>query len=149
MSPLERIEQVLIEKNISKPTFQKKLGILSQHWNNWKLRGIPSDRIFFIASELNISADWIASGKGDKYANKQRDSDTHSEPAQASSICINIPVTGIVQFSDNGQWNLMEYPEGRIDSVIKYPGLTRNAYALRCAGGCHKAPYTEWRICHH
>jgi SOS-response transcriptional repressor LexA len=66
-SPMDRIASVLREKGLDNPTFQSMLGIQSQHWNNWKTRGVPADKIFIISGLLGINADWIKTGEGDKY----------------------------------------------------------------------------------
>ncbi|MGZ8947847.1 MAG: helix-turn-helix domain-containing protein [Methylococcaceae bacterium] len=64
---INRIEQVLEEKGLTNPDFQEKLGIQSQHWNNWKNRGVPSKQLFVIAIALGVNTDWLATGKGNKY----------------------------------------------------------------------------------
>jgi hypothetical protein len=73
MSPIQRIEQVLNEKGIKNPEFQKLVGIQSQHWNNWKIRGVPSKMIFSVATALGLNAEWIATGKGEKYSMQIKD----------------------------------------------------------------------------
>lgn len=71
-SPMDRIASVLREKGLDNPTFQSMLGIQSQHWNNWKTRGVPADKIFIISGLLGINADWIKTGEGDKYKINRR-----------------------------------------------------------------------------
>lgn len=62
-----RIEQVLNKKGISNPEFQDKLGIQSQHWTNWRNRGVPAKRLLDISRFLDVSLDWLATGKGSQY----------------------------------------------------------------------------------
>lgn len=67
MTQMDRIELCLFENGITKPEFQKQLGILSQHWNNWKIRGIPSIRLFQIAENLGVTISYLYSGEEPKY----------------------------------------------------------------------------------
>ena len=63
---IERLCTELKFRGIPVSQFQKQLNIKSQHWNNWRMRGIPSNRMFEIAKELNINPTWLASGEGSK-----------------------------------------------------------------------------------
>ncbi len=64
---IQRIERVLKEKDMSKPEFQKKLHFESQHWNNWRHRGISRKRLEQMAKYLSVSMDWLATGEA-KYS---------------------------------------------------------------------------------
>lgn len=79
----QRLEKVLREQEITNPEIQKKLGIKSQHWNNWRLRGIPANMIFIISDLLNLNAEWLAKGIGTPYVKKD---DKNSDRCQRSSI---------------------------------------------------------------
>ena len=63
----DRICAVLKEKGLENSEFQKKLGILSQHWNNWRSRGVPSKDHMRIADLLEVNFNWLVKGEGDKY----------------------------------------------------------------------------------
>jgi hypothetical protein len=61
-----RIVELLYEKRIKLSDFQRKLGIKSQIWNNWRIRGVPAKWHVQIAQELGVNLDWLAAGKGEK-----------------------------------------------------------------------------------
>jgi SOS-response transcriptional repressor LexA len=70
LTDIERIEQCLEESGLTAPELQGKLKIQSQHWNNWKNRGVPGRKLFLIAEILNVNSDWLATGKGEKYRDR-------------------------------------------------------------------------------
>jgi SOS-response transcriptional repressor LexA len=61
----DRIEARLKEMGLTLSTFQNKLNIQSQHWSNWKRRGIPPARYSDIARILGRSVEWLTTGKDD------------------------------------------------------------------------------------
>lgn len=61
-----RIIELLYEKRIKLSDFQRQLGIKSQIWNNWRIRGVPAKWHVQIAQELGVNLDWLATGKGEK-----------------------------------------------------------------------------------
>ncbi|MGZ8945868.1 MAG: LexA family protein [Methylococcaceae bacterium] len=63
----KRMCQVLKERNIDNVAFQDKIGVRSQHWTNWAKNGLPSSRYFIIADLLEVNAEWLVKGTGDKY----------------------------------------------------------------------------------
>ena len=65
-SEFERLCSELKLRGIAVADFQKRLKVKSQHWNNWKTRGIPANRLFVVANELKINPSWLASGSGNK-----------------------------------------------------------------------------------
>lgn len=73
MSAIDRLKQVLNEKGIKVPEFQRMINISSQTWNNWNKRDIPAKMIFPIAEALQINTDWLAKGIGEKYSSNQPD----------------------------------------------------------------------------
>jgi SOS-response transcriptional repressor LexA len=62
----DRIEARLKEIGLTMPAFQNKLNIQSQHWSNWKRRGIPPARYGDIAKILGRSVEWLTAGKDDR-----------------------------------------------------------------------------------
>ncbi len=142
-SDIDRVEEELSRKGITVPEFQRQLGIQSQHWNNWKKRGIPGNRIIDIANRLDITANWISTGNK-TYKNKKE----ASKPEISSNINAyevrqlaefkKIPVVGTAQLGDNAHWTEIDYPAGFGDGALKYPSNDQNAYALRCIGDSMK-----------
>lgn len=65
-----RLVQVLNEQGIKTPDFQRRLGIQSQDWTNWRNRGIPAKEIIRVSGMLGLYPDWLAIGKGEKYKTK-------------------------------------------------------------------------------
>lgn len=60
---IERLEAVLKSKKWKKNRFQVEMGITSQTYNNWRVRGIPATRIRDAAGVLGISRDWLETGQ--------------------------------------------------------------------------------------
>lgn len=61
-----RVVELLYENRIKLSDFQRKLGIKSQIWNNWRIRGVPAKWHVQIAQELGVDIDWLATGRGGK-----------------------------------------------------------------------------------
>lgn len=61
-----RVIDLLYENRIKLSDFQRQLGIKSQIWNNWRIRGVPAKWHVQIAQELEVNLDWLATGKGEK-----------------------------------------------------------------------------------
>lgn len=135
MTAIQRIEQILAEKKIRNPEFQRRLSITSQCWNNWKRRGLPPKMIFKIAALLGINTDWIESGKGEKYSRNVCEA---AEYGQMPGRCWQIPVIGNAQLGDDGYWRSMDYPPGFGDGYIIFPSKDPQAYAVRCVGDAMK-----------
>lgn len=59
---MQRLEEILTRKGIKKSVFMEKMGIESQHYNNWRHRGIPGKKILIISKYVQEHAEWINSG---------------------------------------------------------------------------------------
>ena len=55
----DRIINTLTDKNISIPCFQKRIGVISQNWTNWRNRGVPTKEYERIALELDLNLEWL------------------------------------------------------------------------------------------
>jgi hypothetical protein len=84
-----RMESVLREKNIKPADFQKTLNIDSQNWNNWKNRGLPSNEFIRIAAIIGVKTDWLAVGKGEKYAAYEKQSISKTEVSECRNGYLN------------------------------------------------------------
>jgi len=58
-----RVERAFRALGMEAPEFQRKVGIQSQHWNNWKTRGIPKDKLPVVSAVIHRSTDWILTGQ--------------------------------------------------------------------------------------
>ncbi len=63
----DRIINTLTDKNISIPCFQKRIGVISQNWTNWRNRGVPTKEYERIALELDLNLEWLITGNGAQY----------------------------------------------------------------------------------
>jgi len=59
----KRVEQAFRALGMEAPEFQRKVGIQSQHWNNWRTRGIPKDKLPIVSVVIHRSTDWILTGQ--------------------------------------------------------------------------------------
>jgi hypothetical protein len=62
LTAFDRIILALKAKGWEPPVLQKKLRIRSQHWNNWRTRGVPHDKLFLIADILDVHPSWLNTG---------------------------------------------------------------------------------------
>lgn len=60
---IKRVQQQFQSLGMSAPEFQRAAGIQSQHWNNWKSRGIPKDKLQAVSAIIKKPVDWILTGK--------------------------------------------------------------------------------------
>ena len=72
---IKRIDEILSEKGISRKEFAKELNIQPNTMGNWKTNNSmpPADTIVRIADALNVSIDWLLTGKEFHYVNNQID----------------------------------------------------------------------------
>ncbi|MGZ5053442.1 MAG: LexA family transcriptional regulator [Methylobacter sp.] len=139
-----RMNQVLTEKGIRVPDFQRSLDIESQHWTNWRNRGLPSKEVLRIANMLDVNPEWLATGNGEK--TKTGESDTmrthqiRSNGHETFKIATTtkVPVVGSAQLGDDGYWCELEYPVGHGEGYVNYSVTDKDAYALRCVGDSMK-----------
>lgn len=137
MTPMDRIEQVLKEKGISNPEFQKKLGIQSQHWNNWKKRGVPYKMLFPIAEELGLNIDWLAHGKGKKYSDRLQES--HADYIDVISGLV--PLISWVKASSWAE-SIENYAIEDVEKWLPCPEKhSKSTYALKVIGDSMTSPY--------
>jgi hypothetical protein len=61
-----RLEGILRDMLVDPPEFQKKYGIDSQTWNNWKNRGLPTKEFVRVSLAIGVNTDWLVTGKGQK-----------------------------------------------------------------------------------
>jgi transcriptional regulator with XRE-family HTH domain len=65
----ERIIQTIKNRGIKNIDLYKKLGITRQHLARWKNGSLPSiDILYAIKEELNVSLDWLITGKNNQDA---------------------------------------------------------------------------------
>ncbi len=138
---LVRIEGVLKEKNIEVSDFQKKLKILSQHWNNWKVRGVPATRIFPISSELGVATDWLATGKGEKYP-IQHYTNYLSEPEAKGEV----PLISFAQVGNGSEadFNLRPTGEGRM--IKTRVEVLARTFAIQVSGDSMEPEFVDGDI---
>ncbi len=132
LSAFDRINMIKEEKGMTDSEFQKSVGIISQDWTNWRIRGVPPKKIFLVARTHGFSSDWIFDGNGNKYSNNINKPNYSYAPDLG--VCRKIPVVGIAQLGDDGYWCEIDYPPGHGDGYINYPSKDAQAYALRCTG---------------
>lgn len=72
LKQIEIIEEILEHQGISIPEFQKMMGIQSQHWNNWKNRGVPGNRLISVAGTLHTTVEELAPGLKKNEAKHQK-----------------------------------------------------------------------------
>ena len=68
---INRVLELISDAGKTMPEFQKMMNIQSQHWTNWKKRGIPAQRKEEIADLFDAKLDWLKTGREDKYWKKQ------------------------------------------------------------------------------
>lgn len=123
----QRMLEILSEKDIEPVKFQKKLGIGSQNWNNWRTRGLPSDKYFRISDLLGINSAWLATGNGEKYLDKRKGFENVK-----LGECSRVTVVGSAQLVDDEFW--AELNKEDVGGYVSYPACDPDAYALMCIG---------------
>lgn len=133
-----RICKILEEKGIEPPKFQEKLGIQSQHWNNWKNRRVPPKEIFRIAEMLDINSDWLATGAGEKYKN-QSYTNLINEPEVKGEV-------PEVSFAQIGEWSETSFNLLPVDGVrmikSRVPVMART-FAVTVEGDSMEPEFVE------
>jgi len=59
---IQRLEAALSERNIKLSQFCDSIEISRQAYQGWKTRGIPGSRMWDIAREIGVDAQWLAEG---------------------------------------------------------------------------------------
>ena len=117
----ERICATLADKGISKPAFQDSLGIKSQHWNNWKNRGVPAKDYARIADRLGVTIDWLSTGQGEQYkiTDKQQEIGL-CLAGQLKTIELGIAAVPLIDFNNAGSWKeeLRNHTPGKGELMI-------------------------------
>ena len=122
----ERLRQIAKELRYRPVDLSKLLNESSQNINAWFRRGVPHAKINSVAKKLEISPEWLSSGKEPKY-NKI------AEPNGAYTTGDQIPIVGSAQAGPEGYWDdlgHLEHGDGFIIASSKDP----DAYALRVRG---------------
>ena len=62
---VDRIEQILVKKNLKRTAFAKSVGVTNQAFTDWRRRGtIPAaDIACRIADSLNVDLRWLITGE--------------------------------------------------------------------------------------
>lgn len=63
---IERLEQVLRERNVSKSDFMTHFHLVKQGWQHWRERGIPANKTIPICEYLEISLEELTGKKSKK-----------------------------------------------------------------------------------
>lgn len=130
------IELILSERGIRIPDFQRKLNIQSQHWNNWKNRGIPSGRLFEIAGALGVSADELLKDQP-SYIGLSDATPIYSSEKNISQM---VEITGrvpLISFIQAGAWAEIidnHHPGDAEEWRLTTARVSKNAFALRVQG---------------
>ena len=67
---IRRLESLFPDKGWKyKSDFYQSYGIGSQVYNNWRKRGIPWRHIFEVSRFMNVSPEWLVTGRGKKVVN--------------------------------------------------------------------------------
>lgn len=59
----KRVEQQFRNIGMDAPEFQRRVGIQSQHWTNWRHRGIPKNKLVRVSEVIRKPVDWILTGR--------------------------------------------------------------------------------------
>lgn len=104
---VERIEQLLVKKNLKRTAFAKSVGVTNQAFTDWRRRGtIPAaDIACRIADSLDVDLRWLITG----------------EQANATNFAqINLPPPEIIELAKDIYRLPAELQEVIIDNVEKY-----------------------------
>ena len=122
------------------PEFQKSMKIQSQHWNNWKTRGIPGARLIEIASTLKVAVESLTE------SNKITQIETPKESYQSNveegpEIMGRVPLISWVQA---GEWaeiidNFL--PGDAEEWRLTTARVSKNAFSLRVKGDSMTNPH--------
>jgi len=125
-----RVTEILTEKGIRPPDFQRKIGIDSQNWTNWRIRGLPAARLFEIAAILEVDPNWLATGAGEKYLNKNNITDYEKFRLGEA---IRVPVRCAAQLVDDDTWNQIDFINGE-GGYINCAIQDKESYAIKNIG---------------
>lgn len=104
---VDRIEQILVKKNLKRTAFAKSVGVTNQAFTDWRRRGtIPAaDIACRIADSLNVDLRWLITGE------------------QANAINFaqqKLPPPEIIELAEDIYRLPAEFQEVIIDNVEKY-----------------------------
>lgn len=118
------IASLLKEKGMRDSEFARAIGVGSSYIANWKVRGIPSERLPQAADVLNVSLDYLT---GRVAAPIPSDA-----PRVELSGCI--PVIGSAKLGDDGFYAVENTNFSAESGALELPRKDPKAYAIRCYG---------------
>jgi SOS-response transcriptional repressor LexA len=134
----ERLEAVLKEKNIRPLDFQRTLEIKSQHWNNWRTRGVPAKYHPLIARILNLNLNWLITEEGSKYIDQIS---YESKVVDGPSIKGKVPLISWVQAGEFCE-AIDNLQSGEAEEWLSCTSsCSKHTYALRVKGDSMTSPY--------
>lgn len=142
-SPADRLRIVLAEQRLDIESAAKLLGVERAVIRSWMEPDGPKLQLHHavrLQESYGYSPAWLINGKGERKLSGAIEPeldepslplDTFSIPADAFK---KIPVRGMAQLGDNGNFVDVEYPVGHGDGYVYFPTKDPDAYALRCNG---------------
>ena len=148
----DRICTVLKEIGMDNPEFQSKIKIQSQHWTNWRNRGVPAKNHIHIAEVLDVTLEWLSTGKGEKYKNKARSIESNTITDDSTIALDNNFESGpenrgfvpVISWVQAGAWceAIDNFEVGDAERWIPCPvAHSKHTYALRVKGDSMVAPH--------
>lgn len=138
---MQAIEPLIREEYRTKRAFCERLGISTQVFNNWRQRGVPSNRILQVAEALNLDPYHLQRGRVVRlfgvalerpdYGNTQPGPDTRG-------------LVPLISWVEAGKWNPADdhYYPGEAEEMLPCPvAHSLHTYALRVKGDSMTAPH--------
>lgn len=141
-----RVEKHLKEQGIDAVEFQRKIGIDSQNWNNWKNRGLPTAEMPRVAEAAGLRLEYVITGKGDRSIGVNTDTIAAQNKGigNVEDFEHNKGKVPLISWVQAGQWGEAHdpFPPGYAEDwpicPVKHGSRT---YALRVKGDSMTSPY--------
>lgn len=130
-TPFERMMRWAKAADMSQSELARALGMLPQHLNNWKKRGLPADHYETVAKLFRRSIDELVGRIPEKLVLKSG-LPTHARVYSLTQV----KVIGTATVGQDGFWTqIVQRPAGTGgDGFINMPTRDQNAYSLRIIG---------------
>ncbi len=122
---MQLIVELLKEKGMKDADFARAMEVAPSYVGNWKVRGIPADRLSRAADVLNVSVDYLTG----------RIAAPIAQDVPCVPLVGRIPVVGYAKLGDDGYFADLEtdQPQGTGEYISLGPE-TPKGYAIRCEG---------------
>ena len=122
---MQRVLGLLKEREIHDAAFARMMGVAPSYVGNWKIRGIPADRLPQAADALGVSVDYLTG----------RIAAPIPKDAPTVTLTGMIPVIGYAKLGDDGFFADMDTDQPQQNGdFIELPRKDPKAYAIKCLG---------------